>query len=210
MNYILDFASVSVFIPCIPAILRYRSFPKELKLISNFVMVCAVFEIVSHYLWSHKINNLPLLHLYIPVTFTMLFLFYKNILKGQIKKRIWLLIAVVFYAFSIVDSVWLQGLYTFNSYTINLLNAVMVFFSIACFYKIAKEMKVLQLERYPVFWINTGVIFYYAGSLLLFTLSNQTISFSKAIRMHIWTVHALFVMLMYLLITVGLWIYRKS
>ena len=210
MNYILDFASISVFFPCIPALLRYRKFPKELKLISIYVMICAMFEIVSHYLWSHKINNLPLLHLYIPVTFTMLFLFYKHILRNQIKKYIWYLIAIVFYLFSIIDSVWLQGLYNFNSYTINLENAIMVFFSILCFYRIGKEMKVLQLERYPIFWINTGVLFYYSGSLLLFTLSNEAISFSRTIRMHIWNLHALFVMLMYFLISIGLWVNRKS
>ena len=210
MHYILDFAAVSVFLPCIPAVLRYRAYNRELRLISIYIILCAIVEVISHLLWSYKINNLPLLHLYVPVTFTALFLFYKTLLGNLLPKWAWYTVAAVFYTFSIVDSLWIQGLFTFNSYTLNLENVIMIIFAILCFYKISTEMKVRQLERYPVFWINTGVLFYFSGSLLLFTLSNETISFSKTIRMYLWSVHALFVMLMYIMITIGLWVHRRS
>lgn len=210
MVSLIELSSYSLALPLLPAIVRYKHYPKELRFVCWYVFIGVFTEVISDILWTYRISNLFMLHLYVPASFTALFFFYKTLLHTLVKKYIWYSIAAVFYGFTVINSIWIQDIHTFNSYAINLEDTIIIVLAILSFYKISTELKVPHLENYPVFWINTGLLFYYSGSLLVFTLSNETSSFSKMIRTYLWSIHALFNVLMYVLMTIGLWVYRKN
>jgi hypothetical protein len=210
MNYIIEIASFSVVLPLLPALTRFKQYPSELRWICNYVFIGALVELISHLLANARINNLFILHFYVPLSFTALFFFYRQILKTRLRKWIWRGILIFFYLFTLIDSIWLEQLNEINTYTISLANTILITLAILSFYRISTELKVRSLETYPVFWINAGVLFYYSGSSLIFLLGISTHFLSKSIRIYLWSVHALFTILMYVLISIGLWIHNKN
>jgi len=77
--------------------------------------------------------------------------------------------------------------------------------ALLCYYKILVDLDTSDLTKNPVFWINTGYLFYFAGSLFLFILSNLLLQESERLNFISWGMHATLVAVNHTLIGIGLW-----
>ena len=103
----------------------------------------------------------------------------------------------------------MYGFETFNTYARPIGNILFIFFAISYYYKLLKDLKVRYLERNPMFWINTGILIYFSGSLFLFIFSNYIL---KNVQLNIlfWAIHAGLNIFIHIFYAIGLWLSREN
>ena len=115
--------------------------------------------------------------------------------------RIVVLLGIGFPLFAIMNSLYLQSLFHFNSYARGIEALIMIVF---CLIYIAKDHEEGSWGSVPENWVNAGILLYFSGSISQFTFSNVvSVHAPQYFKMIIWDIHATFVWIMYVLFSVG-------
>lgn len=113
-----------------------------------------------------------------------------------------------FVLFAVLNAIFLQKIDTFNTYARGLESIIMIALSLLTFNKILVELDTRYPTKQPVFWVNTGVLFYFSGNLVVFVLSNY-ISNNNPLLLVAWGIHAILMAILNSFIAVGLWQTRR-
>jgi hypothetical protein len=198
-------ASVFILLPVSVSLLRYRVMGPAMKTMVAYVILGGITQLLSSYLSGQKQNNLWVLHVYTPLEFACIVWFFSVVLKDFLPQKWFVWAALAFAALSGLNSVFLQPPLTFNTYARSLEGILVIILCLTWCYRTLSEMKILRLEQDPVFWVNTGFLLYFSGNVLLFAFSNYIVAINRTMNLYIWAFHALFSILLYFFITIGLW-----
>ena len=159
MIYIL-----SPLITLLAGIYSYRYLDKKLKLLLYYAVAGFCTEIFIWLLLKAGVkNNTPGLHFYIMFEVVIWALFYTECLKGFVHQRyIWAGL-VLFELYCIVNFVFIQDLKSYP-YTRTVEDLLLILLAVLLFLKIMVEAKIENLTQSPIIWINTAVLFYFAGN----------------------------------------------
>jgi len=207
---IIHYSSLAVLPPLILVVIHYRKYTPALKALSIHLLMVAVFTSAAVLLSTMKRNNLPLLHVYTICEFIMISWFYSIVLRDYLPVKLLTWVAVGFTVFALLNSLLLQNWYTFNTIPRSIESLLVILLSLVCYYRMLSEMKIRKMERSPIFWINTGFLFYFSGALFLFMLSNYILPLNHQLNIFIWTIHACFSIMLYLFIFLGLCNHRNG
>ncbi len=202
---IIASASFFIAVPVTVALYKYRYLSTAMRCIAFYVFLGGLTQLASSYLNGLRHNNLWVLHWYTPLEFACIVWFYSKVLQGFVKKGLFIAAGLGFTVLSVLNSTFLQDTETFNTYARSLEGILVILFCLSWCYRTLDEMKIQRLEQNPVFWVNTGFLLYFSGTVLLFAFSNYIMDFNRALNLYIWAFHALFSLLLYIFITVGLW-----
>lgn len=211
--FINKFSFVPTLLVAAYTLFIYKKLPAELKTFAWFVLVSGMIELISRIYWFNSKNNMPLLHLYVALGFICLSLFYQQVLNGFIDKKIIRWILIGFLAFTTVNTLFIQPIYTFNSYALMAESVIIVIFSLSTYMLMLND--IVRKKRIGLIkslnWINSGLFIYYASSLIIFNFANLFFSdlsfkvFSKNFNIQTWVLHSFFSITMYCCFFVGLW-----
>ncbi len=203
---------LSILLPlCIGAI-RYRALTASAKLGYWYIIASAIFTsialVVGRYL--HQ-NNLPYMHLFTIIELAMVVLFYKVLFAPGTYNRLYYGIILLFTLLCIVNAVFFQSIYTYNSYTKSIEAIICILFAMKYFASIASgNSSVVKMLRCPDFYLNAAFFLYFSGGFMLFVFSNFIITnLSLNDFFTIWTIHAALVLIMYLLISIAFLLCKK-
>lgn len=187
------------------AIYRYRFIKKERMYVIAFLGLGLLTELTAT--WFSEIfgTNLPILHLYTVLEFNLIALFYFSFFGYFYNRRLVPSLMVFFTGFAVLNSLFIQKITEFNTYSRGLEALLVIIFSLLCFYKLLIELSSKNPTQQPIFWINTGFLLYFAGNLVLFILSNVILKENKAFNYMSWGLHSCLIALLYILIGIGLW-----
>lgn len=207
-KFIIDYSDIPTFLVGIYTLFIYKKLPKEMKYISWFILTSFVIQVIASILFYNGENNLPLLHIYTVVGFVCLIIFYNQIFDGLIKPKILWILSTVFVLFSVINSIFIQDIYTFNSYALSVEAVIIIILSLTTFVFLMND--IVKKKRMAVIksisWINAGLFIYYSSSLLVFYFGNMIINFSRTPLVHYtWFIYALFSIIMYFCFFIGLW-----
>lgn len=202
---IISLATYYIAVPVLVALFRFQRLGVAMKAMAFYVFLGGIIQVTSSYLNAQKLNNLWLLHLYTPMEFACIVWFYSQVLSGFLKKTVFIGLSLGFTALSVLNSAFLQDTDTFNTYARSLEGILVIVLCLLWCYRTLEEMKIKRLEEDPVFWVNTGFLLYFSGNVLLFAFSNYIVGINRALNLYIWAFHALFSILVYFFITIGLW-----
>lgn len=210
---IMKFVSAPVLITAGYALFIYRKLAKELQVFSWFLFLSAIVEVASKILWFQSRNNMPLLHFYVAAGFFLLALFYQRVLNDFINKKIIRVVLIIFLTFTIINSLAIQPLTTFNSYALTLESVLIIILSLSTFILMMDDIvrkKRLNIAR-SLNWINSGLFIYYLSSLLIFYFGDLITLLSPShLVKYTWVIHAFFSFIMYCCFFVGLWCRQKN
>lgn len=206
---ILQYSYFAVLLPLFISLRNFKRYSSEFKVLSLHLLLVTLIGGAGMVLWYMNKNNLPLLHVYTILEFSMIAWFYHIVLRGMLPVRLLPGIICIFVLFALFNAFFLQGWFQFNTLPRSIQSLLIICLSLACYFKMLSGVKSGKTEI-PVFWINTGFLFYFSGALLLFSLSNYILPLNHRFNIYIWTIHALFSILLYLFIFIGLWNYRKK
>lgn len=204
-SFIVRYAFLAVPIPFIAGLIRRKYFNIELKIILYFICNNILFEFISRVMSNYKIPNLYLFHIYVLTEFFFISWFYYELFKKYISPKIIPVVYLIFVIFSLVDTFVWHNPFTFNSYAKTLECIIIVSYTVFYLYKTFDEFQDEDPSDTPIFWINAGFLFYFSGCLFLFTFSNFILTQGKPMGMVVWAIHAFFIIIMYALISIGLW-----
>lgn len=99
-------------------------------------------------------------------------IYYYFLFEKLFFKRLVLGLFVGYLTFSIFDTIYFEP---FSIYPANLgfvYSLMLILYSLLFFFEIYEKGEVLYIERHPHFWINSALLLYYAGTLLLGLFEN--------------------------------------
>jgi hypothetical protein len=186
----------------------FKKLPYELKVFARFIFLSGLIELISRIYWFNSKNNMPLLHIYVAAGFLFLTQFYQEVLKGFINKNIIRATLIAFLVFTTVNSLFVQSIFTFNSYALTVESVLIIIFSLSTYMlmlnDIVRENR-LHLVK-SLNWINSGLFIYYSSSLLIFHFGNLITLFApSSLVKYTWMLHSFFSIVMYCCFFVGLW-----
>jgi hypothetical protein len=190
-------APCTILLPVSIAIIKYVNLPITARHIFYYLLFSGCINLAAIILSYRGINNLPLLHLLTLFELFFLSRFYSALFDGRGPVMIKYGFSITMLA-SILNSILLQSIFTFNSYARGLA-AISIMLSSFLYFIRVPENKKMPGELIIVL----GLLLYYAGSFLIFLFSNylKTGHGSSTI---VWNINASLIILLYIFITVGI------
>ncbi|MCE3227023.1 MAG: hypothetical protein K0S32_1574 [Bacteroidetes bacterium] len=174
---------------------------RELKPLFYYFILSLITQALSLIFWFYSINNLPLLHIYTPLEFLLLLWFYSILLEKQFTRTARFVVTISFLLFSIIDSWFLEDIYTFNTLGRSIEALVIILLSITWFlFSIREDRHVNKNINY----IIAGIFIYFSGSIVLFSFSNIITRFTHSLALNVWSIHTLLLVSFYTLVTIAL------
>lgn len=207
-NLIIRNAYIPVLITASYALLVRKQLTPNLRIFSWFIFLSAIVQVTSTLLWVQSKNNLPLLHFYVATGFLCLAWFYGTVLRDFINKKVIWYIAGFFTIFTLINGIFIQGIFTFASYALTAESILIIILSLSTFMLLLSDIvkeKRMQ-ESVSLNWINSGLFVYYSSSLLIFYFGEViTHTFSKTLNHYTWVLHFVFLTVMHGCFFIGLW-----
>lgn len=168
---------ISGILPVLVAFFYYRRFDKVLKLAAAFFLMNVLSDLlqVSTLAMGAK-NNQPVLHLNIilSVLFFIAIYYYVLILPG-LKKLVLItgLVAVIGLSYCLL---FVNGIWDYPTWANTILSLLAILFSIIYFIQLLNRQEFVHIEKLGFFWINSGVLFYFAVNIFLFMLFQRIVA----------------------------------
>jgi len=135
---------------------------------------------------------------------------YMTAFSGIVSKIYFQIVGVIFTIFVVINTIFFQNLYTFNSNATTVSSILVIFFALCYFYSLLKEMKYSALESNPMFWINSGFLIYFSSNLILFFINNTLFERSTEASYIVWGLHAVVNIILILFYTIAIWVKPKE
>jgi hypothetical protein len=211
MPYLIADASIiPVVIACAVGAARFKRLEPALRCLVGLVFFELLIEIVSRVLASHHRPNLFVLPIDTLVEFGLLALMYYRASWPAAKGRGLLALIAVFSLISLFSYTSPANLVRFNSIQRFAESFLVLGLVLLYFYKVIRELVIVNLEREPMFWVSVGLLLYFSGNVFIFISSNYVIQHSRDLSMKLWDVHAILYMVLNGLYAGALWISPSS
>lgn len=205
IQWVIFYAFLSTLLPISIGLIRYSKLVQGMLSIFWFCVATLVLESIGTVLWIAKTPNLWIGHIYTIVEFSLLANAYRIALKGFIKPILIPSMILLFTILAVSNTLFLQS-FKYNNSNIKIIEAVLLIgLALLLFYKLARELKISRLEKYPMFWVSCAVIIYFSSNIFVFMYSNYLLQYSKLLGMRIWFIHALFFVLFHIMLALSLW-----
>ncbi len=155
----------------------------DLKYFLPFLLLTLVIELTGLWMTAHGIKNYLLYNVFTTFEFVFYaFLFYKHYRKNNFK-----LLSLVFMPLYIIavfiNLMYYQGTEKFHTYTFLLGSFFIVVFCCLFFYEsVLPEYLENTLTKQPFFWVCTGLLLFYLGSVIINALFEYLRSFDMQIE----------------------------
>jgi len=148
------------------------------------------------------------MHVYTLFEFILLALYYKSVLQGSWIQR-FVHPAIVFFAvLCVINALFFQNFFTYNTHTKSIEALFVIVMGIVCFKRELDSVAAGNKRNAALTYINAGLLIYFSGSFIWFTIYNLTWRDEK-LGLIMWTVHATLLLTMYMLIAIALWKYKR-
>lgn len=203
---------ISILVPCVGALpiimglLRKKYWNDQARILLLYLCLAGLFNIIAKL--TAGSNNLPYLHLYTVLEFTILCIYLRSFSEDH-RHRLLLngliagfLLLALWYAFI------KESPFVFNKVP-RFLDSLII--SVICLYYLLKDLgsPVSNLTRFQ-FLTLAGLLFYYSSSSVLFGLSDELLKAPKNVADLIWNIHATLLLLMYILFTVAFYSLKNT
>ncbi len=150
-------------------LILYKSVKKTaLKYFLPFLVLTIIVELSGLWMNQHGIKNYLLFNVFTTVEFVFYsFLFFKHYRKNE-NKLLSLLFMPLYTLAVIINLIYFQGIDRFHTYTFLLGSFFIVVFCCLFFYEsVLPEYIESTLTKEPFFWVCTGLLLFYLGSVII-------------------------------------------
>jgi hypothetical protein len=140
----------------------------------------------------------------------LLIWYYKKLLGSSRRNSFYAVLAIVFTLLCIVNAVFFQSIYTYSSYSRSLEALICILLALNYFAQQASAASGKKMMAQPDFYFNSGIFLYFSGAFMLFVFSNFVITnLSSHNYLIIWTIHAAFLLVMYMFFSIAFFVCKK-
>lgn len=212
---LVDLSGYSLLIPIIIGFINYRKHHKVPRVVTFFVLISGIYELISRNLAAAGIENLKLISPWVIIESVFVCAIFVTVLRGVWRSIVrYLLIAIIILG-GLEIVIW-GDTDTYSSLLRSTECAVFIVLSLVYFYQLLESLTVPSLSREPMFWFNTAFLIYFAGNLFFFVASGTmgpTENFGEEefqILLRLYAIHAVVMIFRNLLLATGLWIREEK
>lgn len=178
-----------------------RKTKKTLGILSVFLVLNVIIEIVAFLISEYSINNMFVFHIHTVIEFAFVVWVALKIIKPVRATEIAIILPAAFLVFSIIDAFYIENLDSLNSLPRGIEGLIVIAISVFFFYRLFNSEENFDLLKYPYFWLFSGWLIYFSGTFFLFIYNNMagfTITFP--------VIHSVLNILLNLVFTYTLWL----
>jgi hypothetical protein len=165
---------VSGILPLLAALYNYRQLDSVLKLFTLLCLVSLSFDVLEYI--STKLgvrNNCPLFHLYVLLAVLFFTVIYYRAFYESIFKTIALILGGLALVAVICNAIFIEHIWVYPSISNTVSCLLMIILSLTYFFQLLTRQEFVHIDKQALFWINTGVLFYFSINIFLFMLYNK-------------------------------------
>jgi hypothetical protein len=162
-----------IVINIIILILSSKELKKPYFIFLALLPLVLVTQILGDLSKEYHFNRYPIFHIYIPVEFGLLSIYYYQFFKHETKKKL-VVVCSLFFGVSLpIGYLWHpHSFYDSSFIDFVLLALILIIYSISYFIEeIRFENEILYYQN-PSFWINMGNLLFYTGCLFIMGFNN--------------------------------------
>jgi len=184
MNY---FSLFSGLLPVIAAIYNYKHLDKVLKIVATFFFISTFFDFLLYITPQLGVkNNSPFIHLFTVICIVFFGQIYYRSFHIPLLKKITLALCAITLVAIGYNAIAGNSLMSFPTISYTFLSMVLNILSLLYFYQLLNVKEFIHIEVQPMFWLNSGVLFYFGINIFLFML------FERVVNTHagdLWLIH---------------------
>ena len=154
------------------AIFLYKKLhPKWLRLFIYFLLLTMAVEVIATFYSQYfKKSNHFIVNIYLPLSFGFYFSIFYKTFETKKNKIICSIACIIYLLFFVCDNTFIEGFYSFSSYSYSLGSILIVSCCLLYFMWLFTTDRVMNYFKIPMFWISTGLLFFFVGSLVEMSL----------------------------------------
>jgi len=167
-----DISAISGLLPIIAALYNYRHLDSVLKLMAFFCLLSIIPDfvgLITTYL-NIVFNDLFLIHLFDMMAVIFFTLIYQRAFYKRVLKKMTLIFGITSLAAMIFNVIFIESIWSYPSVSNTILSVLLIILSLIYFYELLSRQEFTYIEKQGMFWINSGVLFYFAITIFLFML----------------------------------------
>lgn len=135
-------------------------------------MLISAFEVIASNLGFRGINNMFILHLSSPFEFSIVVLILNAVFDNG--KRVFALVAItLFVLFAAISTLVIDPIDSLNLTVRGVQGVLVIAMCLGFFIHLFRSDESLNLLSYPFFWLFSGWLIYYSGTLFLFLMAKS-------------------------------------
>ncbi|MBK9257723.1 MAG: hypothetical protein IPM42_19875 [Saprospiraceae bacterium] len=165
-------------------IIRFKSFTGYLKYYGLWIIVGTFMEVFSKFLADNGYSNLFLFHINAIIEFSLVVLIFDALLKNLGDK------GIVYFLFPgiliiLINSLFIQEIDTFNSYTLTLISLWSILTSIYYFFRLSDVVMSLDKKLFKIIIVGS-ILILHSSALIPILLSNYLLNMNLNTQMIVW------------------------
>lgn len=181
-------SACSIVAPILIGAIYFKSLSFALRILFVYVIITGLFELATSIMSTYHINNLFLFHAHFFIEFlaisAIFFFSYDSVFwRGVVG-----VFLVFFVIFSLLDQFYFDAWDPFKANERYAEGLMVIILCVGYYISLLRRPIHRYLERQPMFWLASGWIIYFAGTLYLFLFSKELLAMN---RFHFWQIHAI-------------------
>ena len=167
---------ISGLFPVFAALYNYRQLDTVLKIMALFCLLSVIPDLISlvtAYILKLTFNNLFLMHLYDMMAVVFFTVIYYKAFYTPVLKKITLILGLAALLIVLSNCIFIEGIWVYPSVSNTVLSLFLIVLSLIYFYQLLTRQEFMYIEKQGLFWINSGVLFYYSITIFLFMLYSK-------------------------------------
>lgn len=193
----------SILLPTILGAILFKRLPNTLKVLTVFVFLTVISEILTYIFYLNGQNNLFLYHIYTFLEFGFISWIYASIFNRKYLKVIIGILSLAFISASALSLIKLESLVEFNSIQRMIELIILVLYFFIHMGMLMKSKKAPFLEMHPYFILTLGFIIYFIGTAILFYFTNLFIEMGNLVSF--WMIHGALNIFLNIIYSIVLW-----
>jgi hypothetical protein len=194
----------SIAIPIIVGLLRYKLLSPPLKVLFWFLVFSGTANAASMICTAHRIPNTIIFHIYTPIEFAFISLFYNYLFEAKWQK-IMLVLVIVLGIFCLVDFFFIQNGIQVDTYPGTVEAIIIIAYSVLYLNQQSNIETNDSWGQSGLNWVNIAFLIYYGCGLFMFISINYLMHASLNVNFIVWSVFDTILVVESILFATGLY-----
>ena len=178
LNFITHISVQTSTLPVIMGLLRFKKIKGFYIPLLSILIISIIIELINFILAQNLINTYPIYKLYTLLELTFLSAFYAMYFQSERQKKLIKFVTFLFPIISLID-LYLNGWDKMDVLSTSIESIILICYSTYYFHSLSNNSSIEKLTEEPTFWINTGILFYFAGNFFIFLFNNYMLELNR-------------------------------
>lgn len=186
-NYLHLISAYSILAPIFIGALYFKSLSFALRILFAFIVITGIFELITGIMYVYEVNNMILFHAYFFIEFFAISAIFFFSYDSVFWRGVVFVFLGSFLVFTVLDYFFFDAWDPFRANERYVVGLMIIVLCAGYYISLLRRPIHRYLEKQPMFWLTSGWIIYFAGTLYLFLFSKELLEMN---RFHFWQIHA--------------------